>query len=177
MDSARDLRKRRGFPIRTSADQRALASPRSFSQRATSFIASWRQGIHRTPFSYSPSNPHHPHAVPNRAHKQHRPHGLTHTYPDSTVKEQSRPGARPGPGWVCLEAPAPAGPVQTHPIRRPLARPTDQERRVEPRQWQRSKGPAATRGIRPSVTAPSLKGGDPAAGSPTATLLRLHPSH
>ena len=24
---------------------------------------------------------------------------------------------------------------------------------------------------------PSLKGGDPAAGSPTATLLRLHPSH
>ena len=23
----------------------------------------------------------------------------------------------------------------------------------------------------------SLKGGDPAAGSPTATLLRLHPSH
>ena len=26
-------------------------------------------------------------------------------------------------------------------------------------------------------TAFSLKGGDPAAGSPTATLLRLHPSH
>ena len=44
---------RRGFPIRTSADQRSLASPRGFSQRATSFIASWRQGIHRTPFSCS----------------------------------------------------------------------------------------------------------------------------
>jgi hypothetical protein len=42
-----------GFPIRTSADQRSLASPRGFSQRATSFIASWRQGIHRTPFSCS----------------------------------------------------------------------------------------------------------------------------
>ena len=27
------------------------------------------------------------------------------------------------------------------------------------------------------VTTLSLKGGDPAAGSPTATLLRLHPSH
>ena len=27
------------------------------------------------------------------------------------------------------------------------------------------------------MTLLSLKGGDPAAGSPTATLLRLHPSH
>ena len=53
MDSARDLPKGRGFPIRTSADQRSLASPRGFSQRATSFIASRRQGIHRTPLSRS----------------------------------------------------------------------------------------------------------------------------
>ena len=42
-----------GFPIRKSADQRSLASPRSLSQRATSFIASWRQGIHRTLLSRS----------------------------------------------------------------------------------------------------------------------------
>ena len=48
---------RRGFPIRTSADQRSLASPRGFSQRATSFIAFWRQGIHRTPLSHSLSPP------------------------------------------------------------------------------------------------------------------------
>ena len=53
MDSARGLPKGRGFPIRTSADQRSLASPRGFSQRATSFIASRRQGIHRTPLSRS----------------------------------------------------------------------------------------------------------------------------
>ena len=53
MDSAQDLPKGRGFPIRTSADQRSLASPRGFSQRATSFIASRRQGIHRTPLSCS----------------------------------------------------------------------------------------------------------------------------
>jgi hypothetical protein len=46
-----------GFPIRTSADQRSLASPRGFSQRATSFIASWRQGIHRMPFSHSILSP------------------------------------------------------------------------------------------------------------------------
>ena len=42
-----------GFPIRISMDQRLLAAPHGFSQRATSFIASWCQGIHRTPFSCS----------------------------------------------------------------------------------------------------------------------------
>ena len=42
-----------GCPIRTSMDQSLLAAPHGFSQRATSFIASWCQGIHRMPFSYS----------------------------------------------------------------------------------------------------------------------------
>ena len=42
-----------GCPIRTSTDQRLLAAPHGFSQRATSFIASWCQGIHRMPFSCS----------------------------------------------------------------------------------------------------------------------------
>ncbi len=45
-----------GCPIRTPRDQRPLAAPPRFSQRATSFIASWCQGIHQMPFSYS--NPH-----------------------------------------------------------------------------------------------------------------------
>jgi hypothetical protein len=44
-----------GCPIRISTDQRLLAAPRGFSQRATSFIASWCQGIHRMPFSRSRS--------------------------------------------------------------------------------------------------------------------------
>jgi hypothetical protein len=35
-----------GSPIRTSPDHRLLASPRGFSQLATSFIAYLRQGIH-----------------------------------------------------------------------------------------------------------------------------------
>ena len=54
-----------GCPIRISTDQRLLAAPRGFSQRATSFIASWCQGIHRMPFLYSISRsrrqagPHH----------------------------------------------------------------------------------------------------------------------
>ena len=37
-----------GFPIRTSPDQSLLAAPRSVSSPATSFIGSWRQGIHHT---------------------------------------------------------------------------------------------------------------------------------
>ena len=37
-------------------DQSLLAAPHDFSQRATSFIASWCQGIHRMPFSYSQPN-------------------------------------------------------------------------------------------------------------------------
>ena len=51
MDSRADTPEGVGCPIRTCADQRSLATPRALSQRATSFIASWRQGIHRTPFS------------------------------------------------------------------------------------------------------------------------------
>ena len=42
-----------GCPIRTSMDQSLLAAPHGFSQRATSFIASWCQGIHRMPLSCS----------------------------------------------------------------------------------------------------------------------------
>ena len=38
-----------GFPIRKSPGQRLFAAYRSLSQLATSFIDSWRQGIHRTP--------------------------------------------------------------------------------------------------------------------------------
>jgi hypothetical protein len=44
-----------GCPIRRSRDHRALAPPPSFSQRATSFIASRCQGIHQMPFSCSPT--------------------------------------------------------------------------------------------------------------------------
>ena len=50
MDSAADIPKGMGFPIRKSPDQRLLPSPRSLSQGATSFIASRYQGIHQMPF-------------------------------------------------------------------------------------------------------------------------------
>jgi hypothetical protein len=49
--------KRVGCPIRRPRDQSLLAAPPRFSQRATSFIASWRQGIHQMPFSCSKPAP------------------------------------------------------------------------------------------------------------------------
>ena len=49
MDSMRDTACAAGCPIRISSDQSSLATPRSFSQRATSFIASQCQGIHQMP--------------------------------------------------------------------------------------------------------------------------------
>ena len=38
-----------GFPIRTPPDQSMLAAPRGISLPTTSFIGSWRQGIHLVP--------------------------------------------------------------------------------------------------------------------------------
>ena len=40
---------RSGFPIRTPSDQSMLAAPRGISLPTTSFIGSWRQGIHLVP--------------------------------------------------------------------------------------------------------------------------------
>ena len=49
-----------GSPIRTFSDQSFFAAPRNFSQRNTSFIASYRQGIHQMPLLYLASlEPHH----------------------------------------------------------------------------------------------------------------------
>ena len=43
---------RSGFPIRKSMDQSLLTAPHGLSQRATSFIASQRQGIHQMPLRH-----------------------------------------------------------------------------------------------------------------------------
>ena len=106
---------RRGCPIRTSADQRSLASPRGFSQRATSFIASWRQGIHRTPLSHSPSN----HQPPARSTKpRHKP----------SSAQDSKPYAHSH-----STQPFPDSPVKDHPPGRQLS-----ARRQQRRFWKRS---------------------------------------
>jgi hypothetical protein len=41
-----------GFPIRKSVGQRLFAPHHSLSQRTTSFIASYRQGIHQMPLCH-----------------------------------------------------------------------------------------------------------------------------
>ena len=58
-DTAKSCPRAVGCPIRRSRDQRSLASPPGFSQRATSFIASQCQGIHQMPFIRAS------HATPN----------------------------------------------------------------------------------------------------------------
>ena len=69
-----------GCPIRTSTDQSLLAAPHGFSQRATSFIASWCQGIHRMPllrsrsldFGHEPKS-----ATMGRNHRQNQPSAIS----------------------------------------------------------------------------------------------------
>ena len=70
-----------GCPIRIPTDQRLLAAPRGFSQRATSFIASWCQGIHRMPFLRSRSK--HPPCT-EAIHTRN-----THTHPIPTLGNQA----------------------------------------------------------------------------------------
>ena len=41
-----------GFPIRKSTGQSLFAANRSLSQRTTSFIASYHQGIHQMPLGH-----------------------------------------------------------------------------------------------------------------------------
>ena len=85
MYSDDDTRCRVGCPIRISTDQSLLAAPHGFSQRATSFIASWYQGIHRMPLSRSipkqcPYKKHRPALTMYRNHHTHqisRPNRLT----------------------------------------------------------------------------------------------------
>ena len=73
-----------GCPIRTSTDQRLLAAPRGFSQRATSFIASWCQGIHRMPFHRARSA-RAGRSARNQSHKKPTPRPCAGTIPGSRV--------------------------------------------------------------------------------------------
>ena len=52
MDSVDDTAEAVGCPIRKSMDQSSFAAPHGLSQRTTSFIASYRQGIHQMPFCH-----------------------------------------------------------------------------------------------------------------------------
>ena len=86
-----------GCPIRTPRDQSLLAAPPGFSQRATSFIASWRQGIHQMPFSCSQS-PASPASQPSQQkpamHRNHPRSHPTHHVPNSRANKP-QPTANP----------------------------------------------------------------------------------
>jgi hypothetical protein len=79
MDSDSGDPKGSGCPIRRSADQRVLAPPRGFSQRATSFIASQCQGIHQMPFFALEPKPN-----PSRANPRTR-----HPFKGTTVEDHA----------------------------------------------------------------------------------------
>ena len=57
-----------GFPIRKSTDRRLFAPSRSLSQRTTSFIASYRQGIHQMPLGHLIALISNAHPSPTRFH-------------------------------------------------------------------------------------------------------------
>jgi hypothetical protein len=119
MDSAHDTRLRRvGCPIRRSPDQSLLAAPRGLSQRATSFIASWRQGIHQMPLLSSTHPSDNRTLAPRRRAPSAREGGRDaaaaragdqattckkHTHAASTHAPDGREGGRAS---ICLPAPA-----------------------------------------------------------------------
>ena len=80
-----------GFPIRRSWDQRLLAPPPSISQRATSFIASQRQGIHQMPFVTCSTSQNAPHSSDRPA----LPHATMRNEPfaDASTHHRAHPCA------------------------------------------------------------------------------------
>jgi hypothetical protein len=143
-----------GFPIRASPDQRLRAAPRCFSQLVTPFVACPCQGIHRAPLF---------------------------AWPDSLARLSRDVATRPTvPFDTHVGAPASLD-ASLHPVLYP---------NFQSNSGRGVRCPSALDfelafdavGFRPKTVtsraySPLQKGGDPAAGSPTATLLRLRPSH
>ena len=119
-----------GCPIRIPTDQRLLAAPRGFSQRATSFIASWCQGIHRMPLSRSISRPRprgremptmhrsHPHRDSMEAAEHARPQHAQPTERMGRTAPLSTQHASERTPWG-KDDPSRDHPVSNHPTARP----------------------------------------------------------
>ena len=87
-----------GFPIRKSADQRLFAPPHSLSQRTTSFIASYRQGIHQMPLGHLIALISNAHLCLSRHSARRERFGRDHTrlgghYSERPEFHQDKPGA------------------------------------------------------------------------------------
>jgi hypothetical protein len=109
MNSDQDPACAGGCPIRTSLDHSLLAAPQGLSQRATSFIASWRQGIHQMPFSRSlPSPPAPVGRTPPGTDRQ-----TPRTAPTRAAAQGNpkRPSPRPNTARRPHHAPRPRGPA------------------------------------------------------------------
>src|SRR4030081_1261099 len=98
MNSDQDTACAVGCPIRRSRDQRSLASPPGFSQRATSFIASQCQGIHQMPFLRASR------ATPNgKDHQVQQFLSVQKTLRDGTHRPETPPlGATPAAASVAV---------------------------------------------------------------------------
>jgi hypothetical protein len=96
-----------GCPIRRSWDQRVLSPPPGLSQSATSFIASYRQGIHRTPFLR---------LIRSRRRRTGASLAADAPSPSDRPMGPARLGADPDPGQsLDLERPCPPGPHDRDP--------------------------------------------------------------
>jgi hypothetical protein len=107
MDSDRDHPDGWGCPIRRSSDQRPFAAPRSFSQRTTSFVASWHQGIHQTPlrrlisFSSGRATPRQRRAAASRAGVNPRTEPLLPADEPAISRQHARRTSRLAPSSRC----------------------------------------------------------------------------
>ena len=109
MDSVTDPPCGGGCPIRRSSDQSLLAAPQGLSQRATSFIASRRQGIHQMPFSHSP-----------------RPSGKNRCQRPDVKKPRCRKTSEPM--TAATDSRPPTGAKQAYPCRAPPPAPPHERR-------------------------------------------------
>ena len=114
------------------------------------------------------------HHAPGRPGSRHRLDGRRSTRHPCLLEAPNPPAASRDRVWITLDADAapPAPEVQAR------TRAEHREWRAELRSTENvMSGSSAARSGEPALPHEhSLKGGDPAAGSPTATLLRLHPS-
>ena len=102
MDSPHDTSCEVGCPIRRFRDQRVLAPPPDFSQRATSFIASRRQGIHQMPFVHSPRSSSEP-PLAKKAHFFSKPTAKPSASSQSRTSAPMAKSERPKTSIPCLE--------------------------------------------------------------------------
>src|SRR5271170_4954073 len=150
MNSAQDTRCRVGCPIRRSRDQRSLASPPGFSQRAASFIASQCQGIHQMPFI--------------RARSQETP--APQDDPEITPQAKTSPGKPPRTGASPTSLERGATPPAAARMKTLLRTAPRTPRLVPHRTKTRARGPSAsvtfTNPLHPSINASP---GTPGAGA------------